>query len=297
MLQSMTGFGSDVAVTHGFNLSWQLKSVNHRFLDLAFRLPEGYGELEILATKQLKTIFNRGRIECTLSLRDQPEGQRELQLDSQLLNSLLYLEGEINSQAVKDRVPLSVANIISWPGMLQKQSRPQIDDLDGGKSFSHAVLESLDRAAASLTQMRLGEGRGLEEVIRGLLAQLTTLVDKVVANLPRVRKSLEERLNKRLLELVDSDIDEGRLAQEQLYFINRLDVSEELDRLKIHLNEIVAVLDHDEPVGRRLDFLCQELNREANTLCSKAQDGEITQIGIDMKVIVEKFREQVQNLE
>jgi uncharacterized protein (TIGR00255 family) len=297
MLQSMTGFGSDVAVTHGFSLSWQLKSVNHRYLDLAFRLPDGYGELEILATKQLKKFFNRGRIECTLSLRDQPGVEKALQLDTQLLNSLLSLEADINSQATGERTQLAVANIVSWPGMVQKQARPQVNDLDGGKSFSHAALESLERAANSLTVMRKGEGRGLEEVLRDLLDQLTALVERVVENLPRVQKNLEERLKNRLLELKDTAIDEGRLAQEQLYFMNRLDVSEELDRLKIHLNEIVAVLAHSEPIGRRLDFLCQELNREANTLCSKAQDGEITQIGIDMKVIVEKLREQVQNLE
>ncbi|MBF0383367.1 MAG: YicC family protein [Magnetococcales bacterium] len=297
MLQSMTGFGSDVAVSHGFNLSWQLKSVNHRFLDLAFRLPEGYGELEILATKKLKTIFKRGRIECTLSLTSQPDAQKELQIDSQMLNSLLCLEEEINSQAQGERAILSVANIISWPGMVAKQVRPQVDDLDGGKSFSQAAIESLESAAACLTEMRQGEGRGLEEVVRSLLEQLNSLVGRVEKSLPRVQSAQEERLKGKLLELTDTAIDEARLAQEQIYYLNKLDVSEELDRLKIHLNEIVAVLDHDEPIGRRLDFLCQELNREANTLCSKAQDGEITQIGIDMKVVVEKLREQVQNLE
>ncbi|MBF0194631.1 MAG: YicC family protein [Magnetococcales bacterium] len=297
MLQSMTGFGSDETVTHGFSVSWQLKSVNHRFLDLVFRMPDGYGELEILATKQLKTVFNRGRIECTLSLKSQPGVERKLQIDPEMLNSLLCLEEEVNSQALGDRDPLAMGNIITWPGMVKKQARPEINDLEGGKTFSQVALESLDCAAASLTTMRQGEGKGLESVIRTLLDQLSSLVDRVVENLPRVQSDLKERLNIRLSELTDTAIDEGRLAQEQLYFINRLDISEELERLKIHLNEIVAVLDHKEPIGRRLDFLCQELNREANTLCSKAQDGEITQIGIDMKVIVEKLREQVQNLE
>jgi uncharacterized protein (TIGR00255 family) len=297
MLHSMTGFGSSSRPSHGFSVTWQLKSVNHRFLDLAFRLPDGYGELEILAAKRLKAIFSRGRIECTLSLKSQPGSGSELKLDSQLLKSLLSLEAEIVSSAPEDRANLSVANIITWSGMIREQSRPQINDLEADKPFSVVALDILHEAANSLADMRQSEGEALELVIRSLLEELTLLVERVVTNLPRVVQALEKRLDDRLKELTATVIDDGRLAQERLYFINRLDISEELDRLKIHLNELSTVLSLTEPVGRRLDFLCQELSREANTLCSKAQDGEITKIGVDMKVAVEKLREQVQNLE
>ncbi|MBF0358937.1 MAG: YicC family protein [Magnetococcales bacterium] len=297
MLQSMTGFGSATRPSHGFSVIWQLKSVNHRFLDLAFRLPDGYGELEILAAKRLKAIFSRGRIECTLSLKSQPGSCSELKVDSQLLKSLLSLEADIVSKAPGERGILSVANILNWSGMVSEQSRPQIDDIDSDKLFSAVALDVLEAAANGLTEMRRSEGKALELVVRSLLEELTLLVDRVVENLPRVEKALEKRLDDRLKELTSSVIDEGRLAQERLYFINRLDISEELDRLKIHLDEISTVLSLTEPVGRRLDFICQELSREANTLCSKAQDGEISRIGVDMKVVVEKLREQVQNLE
>jgi uncharacterized protein (TIGR00255 family) len=293
----MTGFGSASSSSHGFSVGWQLKSVNHRFLDLAFRLPDGYGEMEILAVKRLKSIFNRGRIECTLTIKSQPGQVAELKLNSALLQSVISLEEKVVAEASGDRSPLTMAALLSWSGMVSEQARPQMYDSDGEKPFSKMVLELLAEAAGCLEEMRRGEGRELGSVISGLLAELSLLVDRVEKSLPRVKVALVKRLEERLSELSASDIDAERLAQEQVYFINRLDVSEELDRLKIHLNEISAVLGYDEPIGRRLDFLCQELNREANTLCSKAQDGEITKIGIDMKVLVEKLREQVQNLE
>ncbi|MBF0456001.1 MAG: YicC family protein [Magnetococcales bacterium] len=296
MTQSMTGFGSAEGVCHGVRVSWQFKSVNHRFLDLSLRLPEGYGELEILCAKRLKSLFSRGRIEGTLSLKSQWEGGEELILNLPLLGAVRQLETTL-LKGSEDRVGLSVAEILSWPGMTQQQSLPGIDESEEGKGFLEAVLGILEQAAHSLKTMREIEGRELASVVDGLTTELALLVDQVAENLPRVQESLEKRLQDRLSELAATTIDQERLAQEKIYFMNRLDLSEELDRLRIHLREISQVVAYAEPIGRRLDFLCQELNREANTLCSKAQDGEISRIGIDMKVLVEKLREQVQNLE
>jgi uncharacterized protein (TIGR00255 family) len=297
MLYSMTGFGSAEIVSHGFQLGWQLKSVNHRFLDLSLRLPDSYGELEILAAKRMKSLFGRGRIELTLSLKRHASVGEESELNSELLQSLLSLEKSLNEQAPGERIPLGLATLLNWPGMVQERSRPQLSDSEDGKSFSEVVLDLLEGAAHELTQSRLDEGEELGSIIGQQLSQLTRLVERVEENLPRVQVALEQRLKSRLSELAETAIDEARLAQEQIYFMNRLDVAEELVRLKIHLKDLAAVLKLEEPVGRRLDFICQELNREANTLCSKAQDGEITRIGVDMKVLIEKLREQVQNLE
>ncbi len=297
MPNSLTGFGSASATSHGFGLIWQLKSVNHRFLDLAFRLPDGYGALEIQAVKRLKSMFSRGRIECTLTIKSQSGAGGGLQLDADLLRSLIAVEEELIRSAPGARTPLSMASLLSWSGMVRERSRPEMDDSDTGREFADKVLELLEEAAANLAGMRRSEGNELDGVVRRLLAELNQLVQRVEDNLPNVQEALKKRLADRLKELSETEIDPGRLAQEQVYLLNRMDISEEMERLKIHLNEISTVLGYDEPIGRRLDFLCQELNREANTLCSKAQDGEISKIGVDMKVLVEKLREQVQNLE
>ena len=298
MLQGMTGFGSASCLSHGFSVCWQLKSVNHRFLDLAFRLPDGYGEFEISAARRLKAIFSRGRIECCLTIKQDQEEGVELKINSGLLHSLLELEKSVVALHPGDPAPLAMAALLSWPGMVvQEHSLQLLTNGREGEIFSQEILALLDEAAGRLQSTRQAEGVELHGVIRVLLTDLNLLVARVVEHLPRVEEAIAKRLHDRLVELSAVDIDQERMAQEQVYFMNRVDVAEELDRLQIHLKEVTKVLDYEEPVGRRLDFICQELNREANTICSKSQDGEISRIGIDMKVIVEKMREQVQNIE
>lgn len=296
VLHSMTGFGTAACTSHGFTLEWQLKSVNHRFLDLSLRMPEGCGALEIQATKRLKAHFQRGRLEATLSVQSHQTEGATMALNEPLLREVLALEGVLLARSDGERAPLSIGTLLSWPGIVKGE-----ESVGGGDradpSFQEVALTLLDEAAEKLAQMRQTEGESLGQFVREQLDGLGRLATDVAQQIPRIQHTMEERLRSRLQVLTDTIVDESRLAQEQIYLLNRLDVSEELDRLRIHLGEIDRVLNQDHPVGRRLDFLCQELNREANTLCSKSQDGELTLLGVELKVGIEKLREQIQNLE
>jgi len=180
--------------------------------------------------------------------------------------------------------------------MIQQQNSLQNLD-DSNTPFFQALLTTLEKTAHLLNVVRAREGQELGKIIDRFLTKFLDLLDHINARLPQVHEKLEQRLQERIAKISAAPVDNERLVQELALLLNRMDVTEEMDRINIHLREMAATLAKDESVGRRLDFLCQELNREANTLCAKAQDGEISKMGVEMKVIVEKLREQVQNLE
>ncbi len=301
MPRSMTGFSHHETVADGFHITWRLKSVNHRYLDLAFRLPDGLEELEIRATKTLKTLFSRGHLDCTLILTPVAEAKPPSELNVPLVKNLFQLERKLleldtNPDIGPQRAKLDTGRLLAWPGMVQRHN-PLQGLADGKGSFFQSLLTSLEKTAHLLNDVRTGEGRELEKIIQRFLHGFRDLLDQIEDRLPKIRENLQRRVRDRVEMIADGMVDKEKLAQELAFLLNRMDVTEEMDRLKIHLGEMTATLDKEEPIGRRLDFLCQEMNREANTLCSKAQDGEVSRIGVEMKVIVEKLREQVQNLE
>lgn len=295
MPQSMTGFARCERILGAVCLVCRIKSVNHRFLDLAMRWPDGYESLERWMIGKLKERFSRGHLECTLSVIPDVETSQRLELNEVLLTDLFALEKRILDGAgghVRER--LSLDRLLSWPGMTQENRLTVKLDVDPGREV---VLTLLDETIEALCRAREVEGQQLVGVMHRLLEMLQERVGLIEQDLPRIRALMESRLRERIENYAGVLVQDDRLAQELAYLLHRGDVTEELDRMAVHIREISVILKGSVPIGRRLDFLCQELNREANTLCTKVGDGELSCLGVDIKVLVEQMREQAQNLE
>jgi len=287
MIQSMTAFGRADGATAGGELSWELRSVNHRFLDVGLRLPELFRPWEPEVRERIGRRFNRGRID--VSLRYQAStGDGQFELDETLLHGLVEMAHRV--EVVAHNVSgLRTVDLLRWPGVVR------VPEPDPERLHADA-LGLLDQALAELASGREREGTN----IHGLLTQRLDGIDAVVVGieplLPELATAYRARLAGRLAEL-RAEVDPQRLEQEIVLFAQRADVHEEIDRLKAHVVEVRRVLQGGEPVGRRLDFLMQELNREANTLGSKATDLRLTNAAVELKVLIEQMREQVQNVE
>lgn len=288
MIHSMTGFARrEVQSAHG-ELSCELRSVNHRYLEAGFRLPEELRGLEGELRRATTTALRRGKVDCSIHLRGVPLSARELQVDGEALQRLLQRAKEI-AAAAPGAPTLDVLDALRWPGVL----RDQPADSEGLAADCRALFEA---TLGELVAMRAREGERLRELLEQRCEALAKLVATMRARLPELRARLQQRLRERVAEYAAS-IDAERLAQELALLLQKADVDEEVDRLDGHIAEIRRVIAGDEAAGRRLDFLMQELNREANTLSSKSQELDTTRIAVDMKVLIEQMREQVQNVE
>lgn len=289
----MTGFGRAERPLGPFRVAWRLKSVNQRFLDLQLRMPEECAALEPAVRGLLKERLARGSVECRLMVAPESTVAGGLEVDAALLGDLLKVEEELALRGRgHDRGSLTMDRLMTWPGLLRSRAIPE------DEGFQQEVMGVLEEAIADLVASRGREGEALRLVMEGLLEELEGLRGQVMERLPILREAARERLRGRIAELAgDVAVDEGRLAQEIALILNRGDITEEMERLAIHILESRKVLLSGEPVGRRLDFLCQELHREVNTLGSKSQDALLSHLGVEMKVVVEKLREQTQNLE
>ncbi|MFM2109204.1 MAG: YicC family protein [Gammaproteobacteria bacterium] len=293
MISSMTGFARRQAGGDFGELTCELRSVNHRYLEPGFRLPEELRSLESELRQMLARELRRGKLDCTVHLRGSHQAERELRLDKAALEKLLERTGEI-AERVPGRglaigVRLDPLDVLRWPGVL-KDDAPDSESLQGAcRTLFLATVHDLSAA-------RQREGQRLRELIEQRCTGLAALVGGLRTRMPELRERLRNRLHERLAEL-GTTVDAARFEQEVVLLLQRADVDEELDRLEGHIAEIRRVIDADEAAGRRLDFLMQELNREANTLSSKSQEIELTRIAVDMKVLIEQMREQVQNIE
>jgi uncharacterized protein (TIGR00255 family) len=288
MIASMTGFARRETTGSWGTLVCELRSVNHRFLEAGFRLPDelraAEGELRTRLTRQLR----RGKVDCTLSYR-RPQGvDTALEVDAQALARLLAAVQVVNS-ALRAPAAVTALDVLRWPGVLREDSASGEQLLAVAYAVFGATLEDLVAA-------RGREGARLRELLEQRCTGLETLIAGVRARLPEVHARVRTRLDERLAELGTS-VEPERIEQELALLLQRLDVDEELERLSGHITEVRRVIGGSEPAGRRLDFLMQELNREANTLSSKSQDLETTRSAVDMKVLIEQMREQVQNAE
>jgi uncharacterized protein (TIGR00255 family) len=288
MIASMTGFARRETTGSWGTLVCELRSVNHRFLEAGFRLPDDLrsaeGELRARLARQLR----RGKVDCTLSYR-RPQGAGALlEVNSDALARLLAAV-EVVKSTLPDAAAVSALDVLRWPGVLREDGPEGEQLLAVAYAVFGATLEELVAARAR-------EGARLRELLEQRCASLETLVKDVRARLPEVHARVRARLDERVAEL-SASIDRERLEQELAILLQRLDVDEELERLSGHIEEVRRVIGGSEPAGRRLDFLMQELNREANTLSSKSQDLETTRSAVDMKVLIEQMREQVQNAE
>jgi len=288
MTKSMTAFAREVASIDVGELTWELRSVNHRFLEPNVRLPEELRGLDPKVRERLSARLNRGKVDCTLRFAPLPGAGGEFSINRRLMEQVLKAADEIAVRLGEPATP-HVFELLQWPGLLQEPER----DMD---AVASAAIDLLDRALDSLVASREREGAQLRALLLERCDKLLERVAEVRERMPEVLAGIRTRLRDRLAEL-QIELDPTRLEQEIALLAQRLDVDEEMDRLQVHVAEVRKALDSKAPVGRRLDFLMQELNREANTLSSKSSDAALTLAAVDMKVLIEQMREQVQNLE
>jgi uncharacterized protein (TIGR00255 family) len=287
MIASMTGFARrELTGTFG-TLTCELRSVNHRYLEPGFRLPEELRPLESDLRQLLGKSLKRGKIDCTIHLRNAQAAERELRIDATTLARVAAAVGEV--ARVLPTTTVDAIEVLRWPGVIETATQDSEALLGAGRTVFQQTLDELGA-------MRLREGKRLGELIELRCAGLATLVAQVLARLPEIQARVRTRLHERVAELL-ATVDRERVEQEIVLQLQRLDVAEELDRLTGHIEETRRVMGGGEAAGRRLDFLMQELNREANTLASKSQDLDTTRLTVDMKVLIEQMREQVQNVE
>jgi uncharacterized protein (TIGR00255 family) len=291
MAKSMTAFARRDRSTDAGELTWEVRSVNHRFLEPHLRLPEDMRSLEPKVREALGQHLSRGKVDVSLRLggRGGPDGgSAELRVNTALLEQLLKAADKVATRIGEPAAP-HMFDLLSWPGMLEEAPK----DTD---ALSRAALELLDEALVALVEAREREGERLKMLLLERCGKLLERVAEVRQRMPEVLAAVRTRIADRLAE-VREELDETRLEQEMTLIAQRLDVDEEMDRLESHVTEVRDSLNSDEPIGRRLDFLMQELNREANTLSSKSPDAAVTRAAVDMKVLIEQMREQVQNIE
>jgi uncharacterized protein (TIGR00255 family) len=287
-LASMTGFARVEAGGAWGTLVCELRSVNHRFLDVSLRLPDSCRALETELRARLQAGLRRGKVDCTIQHRPQTSGTNSLEIDDVLLGQLLGAARRV-LDSTPERAQINAMDVLRWPGVVR-------EDTTALEALPAAAGTLMDAALRELQQARLREGARLAALIEQRCEALSVLVVEVRTRLPEIQQKIRTRLTERLAEL-GGDLNQERLEQEIVLLLQRLDVAEELDRLVGHIAEAQRTLRAPEPAGRRLDFLLQEFNREANTLSSKSQDLETTRAAVEMKVLIEQMREQVQNIE
>jgi len=288
MMRSMTAFARQEADTDFGSLAWEIRSLNHRYLELGIRLPEELRVMESAVRERVNARLGRGKVEVSCRFRPVTAGAVPVEVDQDNLARVLAACEEVSSR-LPQAVALNPLELLRWPGVVREEM------VDTGPLIQTA-LSLLDKTLDELLLSREREG----EQIRGTLLQRCDEMGKLVVQartcLPEIRTGLREKLETRLAD-IDVAADPGRLEQELALQLQKIDVDEEMERLESHIGEVRRVLNRKEPVGRRLDFLMQELNREANTLGSKSVATETSNISVELKVLIEQLREQVQNVE
>jgi uncharacterized protein (TIGR00255 family) len=288
MIHSMTAFARESATTDQGILTVELRSVNHRYLDCSFKLPDALRSLEPRLRDQASTTLARGKVECMIRLQAHPVQAGKLQIDSAKLDDLLAA-----TRIIRDRLdtaaPICPLQVLQFPGIYT--SREESEEL-----LQKEAQSLFSKALVNLQQHRLREGDKLATLVQDRLAQVESEVKATRAILPLLIQQQRDRITNRIVDL-QVEVDQGRLEQELVYMAQRADVAEELDRLDAHIGEVRHTLKKGGACGRQLDFLMQELNREANTLSSKSQSATTTQGAVGLKVLIEQMREQIQNIE
>lgn len=284
----MTAFARESASGNQGELTWELRSVNHRYLEPFVRLPEDLRGLEPLVRERLNARLDRGKLDCSLRYVPVQGTRGALRVNRPYLTEILAAAAEVAEIAGREAQPAPF-ELLRWPGVL-KEEQPDL------ASVMEQALALLDKALTSLVATREREGARLAEAIRERCGKVAVCAARVAERMPQVLAEVRGRIRDRLEE-VRAELDPNRLEQEIALLAQRLDVDEEMDRIRAHLDEVRSVLDGGGPVGRRLDFLMQEINREVNTLGSKGSDLAVTRDVVEMKVLVEQMREQVQNIE
>lgn len=288
MLHSMTGFARQSAETGIGTLTWELRAVNHRYLDVQFRMPDELRPQEQAFKRQIGEVMRRGKVECSLSYRRAFDQQNEMQLDQDMVELISARSAEIRV-LLPEAAAVNPIDVLRWPGVI-KEAGVESEPLaaEAGKLLQAALTD--------MATMRASEGSRIAEMIESRCADIAGIATTVRERMPEVLAAVRNKQKERI-EKLDVEADPARLEIELALLATKLDVDEELDRLESHIVEIREALHSDDAVGRRLDFLMQELNREANTLGSKSADAQTTKAAVDLKVLIEQMREQIQNVE
>jgi uncharacterized protein (TIGR00255 family) len=287
MVHSMTAFArAERAGTQG-TLSWELRSVNHRYLEPHLRLPESFRDLEGAVREALRQGLSRGKVECTLRFTEETAG-KPLQVDRERASQLVAA-AEVVASLIRQPAALNPLEVLAWPGVL-------VADASDPQALNNDALALFNEALAELKAGRAREGADLAKLLDERLVSIKTEVATLRTLIPQMLATQRQKVLDRFAD-IKAELDPQRLEQEMVLLAQKSDVAEELDRLSTHVTEVRRVLKTGGQAGRRLDFLMQELNREANTLGSKAFDPRSTQAAVNLKVLIEQMREQVQNIE
>jgi uncharacterized protein (TIGR00255 family) len=293
-LSSMTGFARSHGASGPYTFEWELKSVNAKGFDLRMRLPPGWDELEALAKKRAGELLSRGTVYANLTVKRTGAAQ-VIQINEDVLASIVRVAGELAARI--DAVAPSIDGLLGIKGVIEVVEPESNEDED--KAARVAVAAALEQALNDLVQMRQREGATLGQILIQRMDEIEALAKKAEAAPGRKPEAVRARLAEQVAALLETSerFDADRLNQEALLIAAKADIREELDRIASHVSQVREMIGKGGPVGRRLDFLAQEFNREVNTCCSKSNDIELTNTGLEMKSVVEQFREQVQNLE
>jgi uncharacterized protein (TIGR00255 family) len=288
MIKSMTAFAREELTAPWGNAVWEVRTVNFRYLDVSARLPEEFRGMETTVREKVGARLGRGKVDCTLRYHAQSTQGSQLKINTALVAQIKSAGSEIDT-LLGTQSTLRSLDLLRWPGVVETEP----PDLD---LVSSAVTTLLETTLDGIVEMREREGEKISALIDSRCVQIQDITERVIAALPGIQMAMRERIGQRLAE-VREQLDQNRVETEMVVFANRMDVSEELERLATHVLEVQRMLGEDKPTGRRLDFLMQELNREANTLGSKSVDTQMTNASVDLKVLIEQMREQIQNIE
>lgn len=288
MTASMTAFARQEQTTQWGAIVWEIRSVNHRYLETHFRLPENLRDLEPALREKLRESFARGKLEISLNFRPDTEKSQNFCVNTELVEQLSKALTEVQNTLGQSSNPNPI-ELLKWPGVLQtaEVDYPQVKSI---------ALTLFQQAVEQLQAMRKQEGDALKQIIEQRLSRVNEITAEIRTHLPTIMAQQKQKLQRRIDD-AKAELEPGRLEQELVLLLQKADVDEELDRLLTHVTEVTRTLNQDNAIGRRLDFLMQELNREANTLSSKAIDTDVTQTAVELKVLIEQMREQIQNIE
>jgi uncharacterized protein (TIGR00255 family) len=294
-ISSMTGFARVEGHDGALNWVWEIKSVNAKALDLRFRLPAGFDALEVSLRASLNQTLRRGAVTVNLGLA-KAAGAGGMRVNREALAAVMALAREIAAE-IDDVAPPRIDGLLALKGVIES-AEESADEATRERQLG-LLTKSFERALASLQAMRLNEGGRLEAVLSARLAEIAGLVRAAEASASAQPAAIKARLEELIAAIIDAvpALPEDRLAHEAALIIAKADIREELDRLEAHLAAARGLVEEGGPIGRRFDFLCQEFNREANTLCAKSADLELTRVGLALKAAIEQLREQVQNIE
>jgi uncharacterized protein (TIGR00255 family) len=283
----MTAFARKEAQTEQGDFSWEIRSVNHRYLEAAIKIDESFRLLEMQIRKKINNQLGRGKVDAVLRYKA-PKAQSSVEIDQQLAQAIIAGYEQVATLATES-APVDAMRVLQWPGVIVSEGVDQ-------DQLNQAILSTLEEALAELIQTRATEGAALEDMILKRCDEIEKISQAVRQRLPEILEQQRQRMIEKVQEF-EVNLEPERLEQEMALLAQKTDVAEELDRLDNHIVEVRNVLKRNEPIGRRLDFLMQELNREANTLASKSIDTDTTRYSVDLKVLIEQMREQIQNIE